>query len=180
MDGDAFTVAEVIELRPKAGAPLKLSEVCGTYANLMKRHGVFDAMADQHELEPGREHLQPLGVSLKAVPGGNAGKFAGYTKLRNLLNEGRFRIPAGQVRLLKQLREVCSRPLPGGSLKIWSPRRGGHGDLVSALMNAVWTLRDFDEGGAGISGRGRRALGPASKRIMDDDYDHDDRDDRWI
>ncbi len=142
LDDKIVTVAEVAELRPTPGAPLRLSEVCTTYAELMQRHGAWSAYADHHELEPSREHLLPHGAHLEAMPGGNAGKFDAYTKVRNLLNEGRLRIPAGQKRLLRQLREVCSRPMPGGSLKIWSPRRGGHGDLVSALVNAVWAATE--------------------------------------
>lgn len=138
----ALTVAEVVELRPSKGNPLRLSDVCSTYADLMRRHRVSTATADHHELEPSREYLEPLGLSLEAAPGGNAGKFEAYAKVRNLLNEGRLRIPAGHSRLLQQLREVCSRPLPGGALKIWSPRRGGHGDLVSALVLAVTARGD--------------------------------------
>jgi hypothetical protein len=42
-------------------------------------------------------------------------------------------------RLLRQLREVTVRPLTGGGMSVSSPRSpGGHGDLVSALVLALW------------------------------------------
>ncbi len=41
--------------------------------------------------------------------------------------------------LIRQLREVQGRAVAGGGLSITSPRRkGGHGDLASAYVGAVW------------------------------------------
>ncbi len=139
---DIRSVAEVVELRPVPGMPLKLSFVSATYAELMKRHGCYSGIADHHELIASEEWLSPLGVSLEAAPGGAGGKFEVYMHALQLFKEGLVRIPAGHTRLLKQLREVCSRPMPGGALKIWSPRRGGHGDLVSALVLALWSVNN--------------------------------------
>ena len=43
--------------------------------------------------------------------------------------------------VLAQLREVISKPTSGGGMSISSPRKkGGHGDLVSALVGAVHRL----------------------------------------
>jgi hypothetical protein len=134
------TVAETLEMRPAPGAPLKLSEVCAEYAALMRRHDAHSALADGHELVASNEHMEQHSVSLEAAPAGATGKFETYVRARSLLNENKLRIPSGQTRLIRQLREVCSRPQPGGTLKIWSPRRGGHGDLVSALVLAAWSV----------------------------------------
>ena len=60
-------------------------------------------------------------------------------RVRALLHESKVRIPAGNRRLLQQLRQVVSKPTPGGQLTITSPRRGGaHGDLASAFVLAAW------------------------------------------
>jgi hypothetical protein len=48
-------------------------------------------------------------------------------------------------RLVTQLRQIVAKPVPGGGTVITSPRRrggGGHGDLVSALVNALWATKD--------------------------------------
>jgi hypothetical protein len=137
--GNVYTLAEIVELRPNKGNPLKLSDVCTTYAHLMRRHGVRIALADHHELEASKEHLAEHRVSLEAAPSGNQGKFEVYQATRSLLNEGNLRIPSGMKKLIRQLREVHSKPLPGGGLRIWSPRnKSGHGDLASAAVLAIY------------------------------------------
>jgi hypothetical protein len=59
--------------------------------------------------------------------------------LQKLLRERRLRLP-NHPRLLAQLRAIVCQPLSGGGYRISSPRRAGaHGDLVSALVNAIWS-----------------------------------------
>jgi hypothetical protein len=140
LENGIFTVAETLELRPERGRPLKLSEVCASYAEVLKRHGSNTCMADHHELEASREYLRPLGVSLVAAPGSNQGKYDAYLLFRKLLVEGKIRIPANENRMVRQLKEVRSRPMPGGTIKITSPRKVGHGDILSALILAVYQL----------------------------------------
>ncbi len=135
-----FTVAETLEMRPERSRPLKLSEVCSTYAAVLKRHDVHSALADAHELEASREWLSPLGITLEAAPGGNQGKVDAYLGFRKLLNEGKIRIPSNEKRLIQQLREVRSKAMSGGIIRITSPRKVGHGDVLSALILAVWKL----------------------------------------
>jgi hypothetical protein len=62
-----------------------------------------------------------------------------------LFREGRVRIHGGmefRERLLQQMREVQGRPTAGGGMSIMHPRwaKGGHGDLVAALVLALWQL----------------------------------------
>jgi hypothetical protein len=144
LDDDGFyTVAAAEERRPTPKHPLKLSEVCAAYLEVMKRQNAWEAVADQHEFEASKEYLES--IELIPAPGGHGGKQDSYTLVRNLLRERRIRIPECHEKLLKQLREVTCKPLDGGNLKIWSPRnKGGHGDIVSSLVNAIWYLHEND------------------------------------
>ncbi|HSN24961.1 MAG TPA: hypothetical protein VLT45_01715, partial [Kofleriaceae bacterium] len=66
-----------------------------------------------------------------------------YVLTRKLLHEGKIEIP-DHPRLIRQLKDVVAKPLPGGGIQISSPRKadGSHGDLVSAFVNAVWRAHD--------------------------------------
>ena len=132
-----FVPAEVVELRPEKGAPLKLSVVCATGAEFARRHAVGSIAVDHHALEPAREHM-PDDVALDAIEGGQDAKVARYILARSLLNEGRLRVPSSERRLIQQMREVIARPTPGGGLQITLPRRAGaHGDVLSAFVVAL-------------------------------------------
>jgi hypothetical protein len=74
-----------------------------------------------------------------SAPEGAIGKADTYAMARSLIAQGRVRLPKHQ-RLLQQLKDVTVRPTSGGALSIQSPRwaGGGHGDLVSALVLALW------------------------------------------
>jgi hypothetical protein len=142
-DDGIYTVAAVEERKPTAQKPLKLSEVCAAYLEVMTRQNAWEAVADQHEFEASKEYLES--IELIPAPGGQSGKQESYTLVRNLLRERRIHIPACHEKLLKQLREVTCKPIDGGNLKIWSPRnKGGHGDIVSSLVNAIWYLHEND------------------------------------
>jgi hypothetical protein len=134
-----FRVACLEELRPKKGAPLRPKHVIDTFCGRMRTWGIRAMFADGHYRESAREHLEPHGISFKDAPGGREGKERVYLNARKLLHEGRVRIPR-HPRLLAQLRSVVSKDVPGGGVTISSPRRagGGHGDLVSALVLALW------------------------------------------
>lgn len=137
---DAAGVVEVLaleEITPAKGSPLAPSAVVARWAELAKPYGVRSVRADGHYREALREHLAKHELDLESVPEGASGKRAMYERTRALMNEGKLRIP-NHRRLVKQLREVVSKPTPGGGLSISSPRKGGaHGDLVSALVAAV-------------------------------------------
>jgi len=136
--GGVATVAELVEVRPEQGAPLKPSAVCEAFARVMRRHGGEVLMADAHYREAVREHLELEGMVLSSAPEGQSGKASTYVQARSLMREGRVRLPRHD-RLLRQLREVTARPLSGGGMSVTSPRGpGGHGDLVSALVLALW------------------------------------------
>lgn len=140
-DGHYYHVAHVEELRPARGKPLQPSAVVKAFATIAKGYGATHVIADGHYRESIREHLQAHELYVINAPEGVTGKSETFARTRAVLHEGRLRLP-DHSRLLRQLREIVSRPTPGGGLNISSPRRagGGHGDIVSALVLAVHRL----------------------------------------
>jgi hypothetical protein len=135
-NGGAIEIAEVIEIRPAKGERLVPSKVIAQLNERAQYHSCTYAVVDQFYVESVREHMK---VSLREAPGGAVGKAETHVAVRTLFNEGRIRISAKHTRLMQQLREIVSRPLPGGGLSITSPRRGGaHGDIASAAILAIW------------------------------------------
>lgn len=132
-------VADVHEIRPEKGKPLKPSQVVADFAVVAKSYGLEYVVADSHYRQAIVEHLGEHGLDLVSAPEGANGKADTYQIVRALLREGRLRLP-NHERLIRQLREVTARPTAGGGVSIVSPRwrTGGHGDLVSAMVLAVW------------------------------------------
>lgn len=131
-------VAELVELRPKPGQPLKPSEVMSRFAATMKRHGCKYAVGDNHYRESVTEHLQAHGMAFVEGPTQPA---EAYIRTRALMREGLVRLPKHD-RLLLQMRKVQGRPTSGGGMSIQHPRdaNGGHGDIVAAFVLAVFQL----------------------------------------
>ena len=146
-DGTCYRVAEVMELRPRVGQPLKPSTVVGEFAKVANRHHSAWMMADAWYFEAVKEALGSAGlpVGLWPAPAGQTGKRDVFTLTKSLLHEGRLELSAKHTRLAQQLREVVARPTQGGGLSITSPRRSGsHGDLISALTLAVHAARTIN------------------------------------
>ena len=141
-DGKTYRVVAYLELRPRKGEPLKPSSVVSAFAEIAKQYGVSGIVSDAHYREAIAEALEAHGLFIIDAPPGQIGKTETFARARSVLNEGRLRIP-DDARLLAQLRDVRSKPTPGGGVSIVQPRRagGGHGDLVSALVLAVHSLR---------------------------------------
>jgi hypothetical protein len=127
------------ELRP-GEEPLKPSKTVEAFANrIAGRCGYL--MADQHYREAIAEHLNAHGLSYMPAPNSPADT---YVRARMLLREGRVKIHGLEFRerLVQQMREVHGKPTSGGGMSIVHPRwaKGGHGDLVAALVLALWQL----------------------------------------
>ncbi|MBI2391504.1 MAG: hypothetical protein HYV09_18080 [Deltaproteobacteria bacterium] len=136
--GEQFAVVHREELRPDKGAPLKPSEVIRTFAQSLRSFGVSRVAADQFYVEAVREHLSEHGIGLVEAPAGQIGKVTTHMRARSILHEGRLRMPRDE-RMLNQLKSIEQRPTAGGGLQIHTPRRaGGHGDIASALILALW------------------------------------------
>lgn len=134
---EKLTVCDALELKPKKGSPLKLSQVVQKGCAFAGRYGSSQITVDHHELQAGREHLTG-GIMLKPCAGGADAKEARFIRVRQLLREDRIRIPGPLSRIATQLSLVISKPKPGGGTSIILPRRAGtHLDLASAFVLAV-------------------------------------------
>jgi hypothetical protein len=136
---DVAVVAEISELRgTEARVP---GDVCSAWAVVAKRHHASGVASDSHYRESLREHFRTAGLSLLEAENTNAGKVETYTAARDRMARGKVAIPAGQKRLLQQLREVMVKRETGGRTRIFSPRKNGaHGDVASAFVLALWAL----------------------------------------
>jgi len=137
--GSKMLVGDLHEMRP-VDEPLKPSVVVRTFAERVKTHsGVSYVVADGHYRESVVEHLGAFDLGLRDAPPGAEGVSSTYVKARNLFRDGRVRIP-NHPRLISQLRSVAWRANMGGTISIILPReqQGGHCDLVSALVLALW------------------------------------------
>lgn len=130
-----FRLMLLEERKPQPGLPLQPKAVVGEFADLMLAYGTRELVADAHEIEEVAAAL--LAKNCTVVPAPE--KVAAYVAARTIIHEGRLELPR-HPRLRQQLRDVLSKPMPGGGVQITSPKRpdGSHGDLVSALINALW------------------------------------------
>lgn len=137
--GDTLHVFDGVEKRPD-GAPLKPSETVAAFAHRIAGRCSY-LMADQHYREAIDELLLDHGLAYIPAPTSPADT---YVRARMLFRDGRVRIHALEFRerLVRQMREVHGRPTAGGGLSIVHPQwaKGGHGDLVAALVLALWQL----------------------------------------
>ncbi|MEI9940366.1 MAG: hypothetical protein WDO69_24380 [Pseudomonadota bacterium] len=141
-NGTAFEVVELFTRIPAKGKPLVPSEVDREFAELLVKHGGKAIATDQHYQESVRENVGRAGVWLVDVPGSNAGKVEVFAKSRDLIHNDQVRWSEGHRRLTRQLREIISKPLPGGLIHISSPRRrGDHGDAVPRALGCSYSRR---------------------------------------
>lgn len=185
--GREIVVADLLELRPGA-EPLKPSAVVRQLAEMFKTHaGCSYVVADGHYREAFAELLSGHELSYKDAPAGSDGVSSAYLRTRSLLREGRIRIP-NHPRLLAQLRAVEWRPNVGGSISILLPRErmGGHCDLVSAFVLAVWESAGLevpeDEPEHKAAWRAHwehgRVEDPLEAKVLED-MDRDEAEEKW-
>lgn len=147
--------AECVEIRPAQGQRLVPTETLKQLLARAREHKCRTLAFDQHYADLVHEVAGNEFQCIEA-PGGLTGKIDVYQAARTLIHEGKVRIPAGNRRLLNQLREVVSKPTSGGGITITSPRRpGSHGDLASAFVLALWAHRselqfDYEAAVAGM------------------------------
>lgn len=144
-DGKAV-VAELLELQPTIDRPLTPSATVAAFSDAIAWHGGTYLMCDAHYRQTVAEILAYRRLGFVEAPRVPAEAFV---RTRTLMRDGKVVLP-NHPRLLSQLREVIARPRPGGGLSITLPRHkhhsgggdpgtsGGHGDLVSAFVLAVY------------------------------------------
>jgi hypothetical protein len=134
----SYTVAEILEMRPKPGSPLKPSDVIKEFATVAKRHQCTWIVGDHHYVDVFSEELAKFGLSYVTAPAGAEGKAECHMTAKALLQSGKVRLP-DHGRLLDQMKSLVGRPTAGGGLSLQSPRTslGGHGDILSAWVLAI-------------------------------------------
>jgi hypothetical protein len=132
-----YVLALLEERVPSAGVPLVPETTVGEFADLMRGYGVRQVSVDAHEREKVQTALTAKGCTAVDAPP----KEESYVLFKTILHEGRIKSPPNP-RLRQQLRDIVAKPQPGGGTSITSPQKadGSHGDLVSALVAAVWQL----------------------------------------
>lgn len=130
-----FRLVRLEERKPLPGLPLQPKAVAQEFADLFTPYGTRELVTDAHELAEVRAALLAKNCTVAAAPE----KTEAYVEARTVIHEGRLEMPPNP-RLRTQLRAVVARPMPGGGVQIRSPQAadGSHGDLVSALVNALW------------------------------------------
>lgn len=130
-----FRLALLEERKPRPGLPLDPKATTAEFADLFTGYHTRALVADAHELQEVRAALAVKGCTVVSAPE----KREAYVNARTILHEGRLDLPE-HPRLRQQLRDVMAKPVSGGGTQITSPQRpdGSHGDLVSALVNALW------------------------------------------
>jgi hypothetical protein len=137
--GGRHTIAEIDEVRPEKGKPLVPSAVIARFAAVLARYGIKQIMIDGWHFDSVAEDFAEHGIVAVLAPSGQPGKTLTHGTVREILHGGRLRIPGRAAKLARQLREVVSRPTPGGGSVIGTARRGGsHGDVASAAVLAVY------------------------------------------
>ncbi len=133
-----IVLGELVENIPEPGSHLKPRVVLSGWAERLQHHRAGAVMADQHYIEVAREDLNELGLTVVDAP---ATPDEVHVRCRQLMRAGKLKIPK-HSRLIKQLKEVQGKPLPGGKMQIIMPRwaKGAHGDLAAAYVLGVWQL----------------------------------------
>ncbi len=165
-DTFAPTVADEIQ----SSATQLPSATYATFAATLTRHGMKSFAADGHYKETVREAFAKASITYVERPEGNEGVTLTYLHARRVFAEARITLallpPVSRARLAGQLVRVLSKPLEGGRLRIFVPRRkvsdvlrgtatGNHGDSVSALVLAMWR-----------AGAGKAARAPEEEHIL--------------
>ncbi len=137
-DADGYTVSETKEKSPD-GAPLRPGDVVADFAETLLQWGVNEIAADGHYRMSIQEHLEPHDIALVALPEGANGKAETHVLVRQLLHQGKLKLP-NDPKLAKQMREVKGKPTSGGGISIKAPewKTGEHGDIVSAIIASIW------------------------------------------
>lgn len=141
--GDRVILAYYVERKPRAGEPLKPTEVCADFAKTALAYNATVVRGDSYNLEVAREefakHRGPHGetVRFEAVDPTMDAKTEAFTAFRRLMLEGKLEL-SNDPALLRQLAETRSRVLPGGRVQIVVPKIGWtHGDVLEAVVRSA-------------------------------------------
>ena len=126
----------------KEGASPKV--VLSEFKERLDAHQCKVLGCDQHYIQTVRDELK--GFRVNECPPTNEFKYQSYCLARDLIRANRVVISAKHKKLLIQLRDVQIEPTSAGGMKLRSPRYdGGHGDLASAFVLALWSASPLNK-----------------------------------
>ena len=102
-----YQIAEILELQPQLGEPLKPSFVVEQFAKACKRHECTWLMADSHYRETIDEELAKHSLSYVPGPEGAKGKEESHMQVKMLLNAGKLILP-NHDKLIRQMKGVLA------------------------------------------------------------------------
>jgi hypothetical protein len=141
---------------PMPGAPLRVTDTIEEFADIAEACGADTLCADLHYIESVRETLENFSMTLIEFPNQTEKMNEAYIRVRVLLANGRIDLSKASPKLIDQLKATTSKPNSLG-LTIEHPKvKGEHGDLVPALVAAVYSA-DLPDVRAATAGRRRFA-----------------------
>lgn len=177
-NGQERVTLRACEERVPGDKPLRPSVTIKDLIGIATAHGCGGVACDLHYIESVREVTDDFHVALLDFPNDNEGIAQAYIRTRVLLADGLIDLSAAPEMLIEQLKETTSKPTVTG-LTIANPiKEGRHGDLVSALVCAVWAAEHMgDIDGNALVGSRRFARGGS---VDDSAATHTDQlDERW-
>lgn len=146
VDKDRGVVIDVLRRWPAPGekreGPLNPSTILAEVAILLTQYKLGEVVSDQYNIDTLQQLAIHAGFSIRCVQFTGESKASIYGNLQQLLNQKRLKL-LDHPETLRELRVIERRNMPGGSVKIGSPR-GEHDDMATvvalAANEAVWML----------------------------------------
>ena len=133
------------ELIPEPGTPLVPGVVVHHFGRKCQQYGCLTFRGDNAATASVLEHLATLPgppVAYDLYKPTMESNTAVFSRARELMAAGRVEI-ANDPRLLRQLKGVLGKALPGGKYQVILPKHGrSHADLVVALVHAIVMAAD--------------------------------------
>jgi phage terminase large subunit-like protein len=153
--------------------PLVPSETIEDLATIAIAHGADSIACDLHYIETVRETVDDLELPLLEFPTQSDEIAAAYIRMRVLISRGMLDLSKASPKLITQLKNTTAQPTQTGLAIKNKVVDGAHGDLVSALVCAMWAA-DKDPPDGNLSAGTRRftrteAPQPGKMRDLPDD-----------
>ena len=150
VDTERGVVIDVLRRWPQPGqkhdGPLNPSTILSEVAQLITQYKLGEVVSDQYNIDTLQQLAIHAGFSIRCVQFTGESKASIYGNLQQLLNQKRLKL-LDHPETLRELRVIERRNMPGGSVKIGSPR-GEHDDMATvvalAAHQAVWMLPPAD------------------------------------
>lgn len=146
IDKDKGVVIDVLRRWPASGekrdAPLNPSEVLREISLLLPPYRIREVVSDQYHIDTLQQLALNFGFSIRQVTFTGGSKADIYGNLQQVLNQKRLHL-LDHPETVRELRMIERRNMPGGTVKIGSPR-GEHDDMATvvalAAHQATWLM----------------------------------------